>query len=128
MTFKPILLSEPSSNVEQEVKCIRHMFDNGYMVLQFEVKNNLKPSGGYSSNSSSQNMSHVYVRVVASDEDLYNIEKEIELPYLPFTSTGSCYVVLKEKRMIEVNSSFSCDLYYDDNVIPLQNIEINSEN
>lgn len=116
-SFPPILLSEQESGAEQEVKCIRHMFDS-HMVLQFEVLNNVK----------GQNMSHVNVKVVASDDDLYHIENEIELPYLPYSSTGSCYVVLREKRQTigGVNTSFSCDLYHDGHVIPLQNIEVNT--
>jgi hypothetical protein len=120
-SYPPVLLSESDYPSEHEVKCIRHQFESGHMVLQFEVKNALK-------GNNNPNMSHVLVRVVASDDDLYTVEKEIELPFLPFASMGSCYVVLREKRqtMGGVITSFSCDLYYDEHVIPLQNIEVNT--
>jgi hypothetical protein len=42
---------------------------------------------------------------------------------------GSCYVVLRERKqtMGAVHTSFSCDLYFDDRVNPLQNLEVSND-
>ena len=73
-------------------------------------------------------MSNVSVRVVPSDDDLFDVEAEISLPFLPSGSTGSCYTVLREKKQTigAVFTSFSCDLHYNGVDQPLQDIEIST--
>jgi len=119
-SLPPTLLSEHGGGEsEHEVKCVRHMFESGHVVLQFEVRNAVK----------GQDMSKVTVRAVPSDDDLFSLEDEIELPFLPYGSTGSCYAVLREKRqtMGMVQTSFSCDLYFGHHVVPLQNLELSTD-
>jgi hypothetical protein len=128
-SLPPITLSEHTGTTgggggegfEHRVTCVRHMFESGHVVLQFEVTNQAEVTG--------QNITGVLVRVVSSDDDLYSVETEIELPFLPFSSTGSCYVVLREKKQTigAVHTSFSCDLFFDDRSTPLQNLEISTE-
>ena len=73
-------------------------------------------------------MSNVVVRVVPSDEDLFDVEAQIALPFLPSGSTGSCYTVLRERKQTlgVVQTSFSCDLHYNGVDQPLQDIELST--
>jgi len=120
-SLQPILLSEGADTAsEHEVKCVRHLLEGGLVVLQFEVRNRVKGRGS---------IDRVLVRVSPADDDLYSVDTEIELPFLPYGSTGSCYAVLRAQRqtMGTVVSSFSCDLLYDDHVNPLLNFELSSD-
>jgi hypothetical protein len=112
------LLSEPDEvSGEHEVSCVQHVYESGHVVLQFEVKA-----------AKGASMKAVKVRAVAADDDLYSVEAEMELPYLPSGSAGSCYVVLREKKqtMGAVRTSFSCDLHFNDIITPLLNLEIST--
>jgi len=104
---------------EHEVTCVQHFYESGHIVLQFEVRNCAVKGAS---------MKGVKVRAVAADDDLFSVEAEMELPYLPFGSAGSCYVVLREMKqtMGAVNTSFSCDLFYNDIVTPLLNLDIST--
>jgi len=101
------------------VTCVQHFYESGHVVLQFEVRNCAVKG---------VSMKGVKVRAVAADDDLFSVEAEMELPYLPFGSAGSCYVVLREMKqtMGAVNTSFSCDLFYNDIVTPLLNLDIST--
>lgn len=110
---------EVTGVADHEVTCVQHFYESGHVVLQFEVRNCAVKG---------VSMKGVKVRAVAADDDLFSVEAEMELPYLPFGSAGSCYVVLREMKqtMGAVNTSFSCDLFYNDIVTPLLNLDIST--
>ena len=93
-TLPPVALGDGDES-EHEVRCVRHIFEMGYVVLQFQVRNAVK----------GQNMTGVLVRVVSSDDDLFNVESEIELPFLPYNSTH----VLRGPKRKEADHRISPD-------------------
>jgi hypothetical protein len=144
------LSSDPAAvaaGAEHEVTCVRHLFSDPSapkrIVLQFTVRNvagaggrrggatgTSVPLSSASGASAAQQsaMSNVVVRVVPSDEDLFDVEAQIALPFLPSGSTGSCYTVLRERKQTlgVVQTSFSCDLHYNGVDQPLQDIELST--
>uniref|UniRef100_A0A7S3JUX9 CNH domain-containing protein n=1 Tax=Aureoumbra lagunensis TaxID=44058 RepID=A0A7S3JUX9_9STRA len=102
-SLPPIDLGAEDPNYH--VACTRHVFESGYLVLQFHVTNSA-PQG--------TKLHNVRVKVESlGDADLYAHEAEIPLKVLPNNTTGSCYVVFRTFSTVgTVTTSFAAELRF----------------
>ncbi len=78
----PVELTE--SETEYLVRCVKHVFADGHVVLQFQLKNTLND----------QLLLNCEMDLEETDSDQYEVELKTKVDKLPFDVTKSAFVVL----------------------------------
>jgi len=111
---KPLELTE--SETEYVVSCVKHVFKDNHIVLQFICTNTLKE----------QQLENVSVKLGLGSVKNVKIESIIPLPTLAFGTPGSIYVCLKREDGVFPTGSFEAVLKFTAKDVDAQTGEVDS--